>query len=121
MGNDEMGDEKRAFSFITACPLYIQQHLTWSGVCHSIDTIKYYRPSRVPRYRTGRICSWARQASRSDSQDCTLLLNCGDPLPSEVRSSRSLAKFKKNSINIRADASVGIASNINAGLPCFSR
>ena len=55
----------------------------------------------------GRTCLWTRQASRaailviieySKTPCCTLLLNCGDPLPSEVRSSRSPAKFKENSL-----------------------
>ena len=57
----ETGDEKRAFSFITACPLCIQQHQFWSGllpqqrgsgdysICINLINTqrKYYRPSRV--------------------------------------------------------------------------
>ena len=113
--------------FITAWLLRIQQHLLErNSACyrrwrrgsrdHSINyTQKYGKSSVAVIYMTivllhdylqdkhnlfvGSTSQQSSYSSQSIIQDsCTLLLNCGDPLLSELHSSRSPAKVKENSI-----------------------
>ena len=59
--------------------------------------------------------------SQSIQDSCTLLLNCRDLLPSEVRSSRSLAKSKENSILIFKQQLLSLESGPVLAIMCQLR
>ena len=81
MGNGKRGEMKKwAFTFITV--LYALFAFFWSGLLPQ-EIAAGEEVEQMHELKT----------QKKDSC-CTLLLNCGDPLPSEVRSSRSPAKFK---------------------------